>query len=139
MRNCWVGRTTLFDTPFSTDYTQINQKPQLLRMFYDNISNDHSPSAGQNYRSLADVDIELDALNIFVGANGAGKSNIIDVLKFVRDSVVHGLDAVVLARHGMSAIRRWSSKGAPYDVSIQLSMQNDLWLGEYGFTLGSER
>lgn len=92
----------------------------------------------KNYRSLVDIDVELGPLTVLVGPNSAGKSNFIDVLRFVRDAVTRGLDTAILDRHGMSAVRRWSSKGRPYDVHIHLSFHGENWRGEYGFTLGSE-
>ena len=93
----------------------------------------------KNFRSLADVTIDLDPLTVFVGKNGAGKSNIIDVLRFVRDALILGLDAGILKRHGMSALRKWSAKGRPFDIVINLFMkQEGFWEGEYGFSLGSE-
>lgn len=93
----------------------------------------------KNYRSLADVDIELNPLTILVGSNGSGKSNLVDVIRFVRDALTRGLDTAILDRGGMSAIRRWSPKGAPYDVTIQLYLRDREWSGEYSLTLGSER
>jgi len=44
----------------------------------------------KNYRSLADVDIALSPLTVFVGENGTGKSNLIDLLRFVRDALTDG-------------------------------------------------
>ncbi len=93
----------------------------------------------KNYRSLADVDIELGPLTVLVGRNGSGKSNVVDALRFVRDAYRRDLDSAILNRNGMSAIRRWSAKGVPYDVQIQLDIAGPGWLGEYGFTLGSRR
>jgi predicted ATPase len=93
----------------------------------------------KNYRSLADVDISFGPLNVLVGPNSAGKSSIIDVLRFVRDIVSRSLDAAVLDRNGMSAIRRWSPKGAPYDVHISISLTAPDWRGDYSFIIGSER
>ncbi|MBA4420605.1 MAG: hypothetical protein C0391_05610 [Anaerolinea sp.] len=92
----------------------------------------------KNYRSLADVTIDIEPLTIFVGTNGSGKSNAVDVLRFLRDILLRGLDAAIMDRHGMSAIRRWSPKGKPYDIHIGLSFVGDDFQGKYSFTLGSE-
>lgn len=93
----------------------------------------------KNYRSLADVTVDLEPLTVLVGPNGSGKSNLVDVLRFVSDALQLGLDAAIIKRHGMSALRRWSAKGRPYDVEIGLTFQEGLNTGEYSFVLGSER
>lgn len=93
----------------------------------------------KNYRSLADVDLTLEPLTVFVGLNGAGKSNLLDVLRFVRDVLTGRLEKAINERGGMSALRRWSPKGRPYDVSIELWLEGEDWQAEYGFELGSER
>ncbi len=93
----------------------------------------------RNYRSLADVDVTLEPLTVLVGPNGAGKSNLLDVLRFVRDALFGRLDQAVDRRGGMGALRRWSAKGRPFDVRIELWVEGEDWWGEYAFTLGSER
>lgn len=93
----------------------------------------------KNYRSLADINIKFEPLTVLVGTNGSGKSNIVDVLRFIRDALVRGLDSAILDRNGMSALRRWSAKGAPYDVQVHLNLDTPEWTGEYGFTLGRKR
>jgi len=93
----------------------------------------------RNFRSLSDIDLHLEPLTVFVGQNSAGKSNIIDSLRFVRDAMTRGLDNAILERNGMSSLRRWSAKGRPYDVQIQITLQGRKnFKMEYGFTLGSE-
>lgn len=93
----------------------------------------------KNYRSLADVTVSFEVLTVLVGLNGSGKSNLVDVLRFVSEALTHGLDSAVLKRHGMSALRRWSGKGRPYDVEIGLSVSgNGTLAADYQFTLGSE-
>lgn len=92
-----------------------------------------------NFRSLADVTVELGPLVIFVGPNASGKSNILDALRFIRDAVTTRLQQAVDRRGGMSAIRRWSPKGRPYDVTLEVRLQRPDWQASYTFTLGSER
>ncbi len=41
----------------------------------------------KNYRSLHDVSVELNDLNLFIGANASGKSAILDALRFLSEVV----------------------------------------------------
>lgn len=43
--------------------------------------------AAKNYRSLREVNVELDRLNLFIGANASGKSAILDALRFLSEAV----------------------------------------------------
>ncbi|HIP71652.1 MAG TPA: hypothetical protein EYH05_09685, partial [Anaerolineae bacterium] len=90
----------------------------------------------KNYRSLADVQVDLDPVTILVGHNGSGKSNLVDVLRFIYDSLRLGLDSAIINRSGMSTLRRWSSKGRPYDVEVGLQVKTKTFHGYYTFTLG---
>jgi len=93
----------------------------------------------RNYRSIETMTLDFGPLTVLVGPNGAGKSNIIDVLRFVRDTLRLGLENAILNRHGMSALRRWSSKGRPYDIYIELCFRIRGDEARYAFTLGSVR
>ena len=95
----------------------------------------------RNYRSLGDVNVDLSDLTVLVGANGTGKSNFLDVFRFVGDALTRGLDAALLAhdRGGIGRLRRYSSKGRPYDVEIDISLEIDGEEGHYGFVLGSKK
>ena len=63
-----------------------------------------------NYKSLGeDVRVPLGAMTALVGANGSGKSNMADVFRFVAESLTMGLEAAIASRHGIKAVRRWSS------------------------------
>lgn len=39
----------------------------------------------QNFKSIREQTLELERLNVFIGANGAGKSNLIQVFRFLRE------------------------------------------------------
>lgn len=93
----------------------------------------------KNYRSIADIRVNLEPVTILVGHNGSGKSNFVDVFRFIYDTFRLGLDAAVVNRHGMSALRRWSAKGRPYDVEIGLEIETEQISATYNFVLGSER
>jgi len=99
--------------------------PQIVRLW------------AKNFRSLEDVDVKLGPLTVLVGPNASGKSNVVDVLRFVSDAFRNGLDRAIADRHGIGAIRRWS-KGRPYDVEIGLEFQLAGHALHYGFVLGSK-
>lgn len=92
----------------------------------------------KNYKGLANVDIQFDRLNVLVGANGSGKSSLVDVLQFIRDALGRSLDSAILDRHGMSAIRTWSAKGQTFDVSIAIEVTGSGWIGWYEVVVGGE-
>ena len=41
----------------------------------------------RRYRSLRDVTVEMNKLNLFIGANAAGKSTVLDALRFLHEGV----------------------------------------------------
>jgi predicted ATPase len=41
----------------------------------------------QNFRSLVDVSVDLDPLTVLIGRSGTGKSNFVQALRFLRDSL----------------------------------------------------
>ena len=89
-----------------------------------------------NYKSLGeDVRVPLGAMTALVGANGSGKSNMADVFRFVAESLTMGLEAAIASRHGIKAVRRWSS-GPPNNVLIQMQIREPTFQGSYEFTLG---
>jgi len=89
----------------------------------------------KNYRSLENVDIELGGLTVLVGRNGAGKSNFVDALKFVQESLEIGIRGAVGNRNGLASLRRWSAKGRPHEVEICISIKEGALSGTYGFVL----
>ena len=58
----------------------------------------------KNYLSLRDISIELGLKNAFVGPNNAGKSNIIEVFRFINKIAFSGLSAAVNDRGGFAEI-----------------------------------
>lgn len=92
----------------------------------------------RNYKSIADVVVDLEPLTVFVGANGSGKSNFTDVLAFVRDCLTHSVEFAFKNRAGIQAVRRRSS-GRPPHIAIGLWLDlEDGIQASYEFEIGDE-
>ncbi len=76
----------------------------------------------RNYRSIGHCSVELAPLTLLVGRNGAGKSNFLDALSFVTDSLQGTLDHAIKVRGGIDSVRRRST-GHPRNFAIELEMQ----------------
>ena len=50
----------------------------------------------QNFKSIADVDVELSPVTVLVGRSGTGKSNFVHALRFLRDVLVSNQNPLVL-------------------------------------------
>src|ERR1019366_4141188 len=81
----------------------------------------------RGYKSIAFCDVTLEPLTVLVGRNGAGKSNFLDALAFVRDALSYTPQDAIKKHGGIHAIECRSTK----IDSIQIDM-------EFGFTYASE-
>jgi len=86
----------------------------------------------KNFKSLHDVTIELGQRNVLVGANMSGKSNIIDLFRFIHDMTFPrqpgswALTSAVFARGGIDEIL-W--KGGNVEVILIGLSGRDVWDG----------
>lgn len=74
----------------------------------------------QHFKSLSNIDVSLGPLTLLVGPNGSGKSNLVDALRFIRDSVAQGIDHAVNDRGGIDIIRQFS-RTRPYIITFEIS------------------
>ena len=73
-----------------------------------------------NFRSISRATADLEQLTVLVGPNASGKSNVLDVLRFVKDAFRFDLDAAISMRHGISAIHHERSLESRGDIEISL-------------------
>ena len=73
----------------------------------------------RNYRALADVELELGAINVIFGPNGAGKSTLLDSLYFFRDCAIRGVEVASSERdHGIGIL--WDGASDNEGIKIEL-------------------
>ncbi|MCX6347894.1 MAG: AAA family ATPase [Candidatus Aureabacteria bacterium] len=96
----------------------------------------------KNYKSIASCSVNLGPLNFLVGANGAGKSNFLDALRFVSESLNSSLDHALRERGGIAEVRRRTSgrSGHPthFRISLRFCLPDDT-KGLYAFRVGSRK
>ena len=81
----------------------------------------------RNYKSIAACDVELAPLAILVGANGAGKSNFLDALRFTAQALRFSLDHALRERGGINEVRR-RSRGHPIDDAGRSTLRAHLFI-----------
>lgn len=89
----------------------------------------------QNYKSIRHADVSLSPFTILVGRNGSGKSNFLDALHFVSDSLQISLDYATDSRGGVESVGRRTTKGPAsplIELEISLPSGNS---AEYRFLL----
>ena len=59
----------------------------------------------KNFKSFKDVEVELGKFNVVIGANASGKSNFVQIFKFLRDIVKEGLENAISYQGGIEYLR----------------------------------
>ena len=79
----------------------------------------------RNWRNFRDVDTDLSDRAFLLGPNASGKSNFLDVFRFLRDIVRAGggLQRAVSSRGGLSKIRCLAARKEP-NVEIRVELSN---------------
>ncbi len=92
----------------------------------------------KNWRNFQSVDVGLKNRMFIIGPNASGKSNLLDVFRFLRDiakSPGGGLQEAVSKRGGMPKLRCLAARSDP-EVGIKVKLQNGekkLWEYELSF------
>ncbi|WP_081619293.1 AAA family ATPase [Thioalkalivibrio sp. ALE28] len=107
----------------------------------------HSISA-ENFLSLNDVQVELRDLNVLVGPNAAGKTNLLKVIQFLGDTVRTDLLPAIESHGGFEALRfrgaRSKSTSSSNRIKIGIKAQVTTYASanapdEYGLTFWQRR
>src|SRR3984885_12594506 len=80
----------------------------------------------RGYKSIAFCDVELNPLTILVGRNASGKSNFLDALAFLRDSLEVGPAEAVKRRGGWQSIHCRSAAENSIAIEVETLFQAGL-------------
>jgi len=98
----------------------------------------------ENWRNFLHTDVELQRRVFLVGPNASGKSNFLDVYRFLHDivSVGGGFQQAVIKRGGISGIRSLAARRYP-DIVVMVHIGsgegNSIWEYEIHFTQDNRR
>nr|WP_314538694.1 AAA family ATPase [uncultured Ottowia sp.] len=92
----------------------------------------------QHYKSLDNVTVDLHpGITVIVGPNGVGKSNFVDVLRFLHDAVASNLDDAIRKREGIVRLLQYY-KTRPSDIYLNFTFKDDREEFEYYLRLGGK-
>lgn len=87
----------------------------------------------KNFKSIASAEIEFEPLTMLVGANASGKSNIINVFRFISDIATDGIDNAIALQGGIPYLANASlPKGTPIEIAFSLDLSNEGWVRSPG-------
>ena len=93
----------------------------------------------RNFRSLADVHLGFEpGVSVLVGRNAAGKSNIVDALRFVEDALYDGVDFAVKSRGSRALLHRHRGRTAR-SFTIGLGFGSAALTAKYEITIAINR
>ncbi|KRB21606.1 AAA family ATPase [Rhizobacter sp. Root16D2] len=88
----------------------------------------------ENYKSIRQQTLALGKLNVFIGGNGSGKSNLISVFRFLREIVTENLQGHVGVKGGADALLHLGQKHSR-SMSFALAFSRGQIASTYGITL----
>lgn len=64
-----------------------------------------------NFKNFNNIEVSLNSLNVIVGSNAAGKSNLLQSLKFIKDIEEYGIENAVSLQGGIEYLKNINLKG----------------------------
>ena len=93
----------------------------------------------KNWRNFGNVDLDLASRLFVVGANASGKSNFLDVFRFLKDLANDGLQKAVNSRGGIKKIRNLNARKPSFvEIDVILTNQKDKTEWEYLLQVNSQ-
>lgn len=84
-----------------------------------------------NFKSFKEATIDFDKFTVIIGANGAGKSNLVQALRFLRDIRQSGLDNAISMQGGIEYLANMGC-GSKGEVAIEVTTGESGWARRKG-------
>lgn len=79
----------------------------------------------QNFRSFRQIDLALPDFSVLVGANASGKSNFIQIFRFLRDVAREGFENAIALQGGVEYLRNFTlGASMPLEIRVSVSAEN---------------
>ena len=88
----------------------------------------------KNFKSIREQTLELGPLNVFIGGNGSGKSNLIQVFRFLREILNQNLAGYTESKGGADTLLHFGRKDSP-TMSLRLEFGEDHISNAYSIRL----
>ncbi len=93
----------------------------------------------RNFRSIEYAELELGPLTVLAGPNDSGKSNLMDVLGLLGDTVRLGLETAITRRGGIDSIGRRSPSGRVLGPEVGFRYASSEGTSDYALTIARGR
>jgi predicted ATPase len=80
-----------------------------------------------NYKSFHNATLKLSDFNVIIGANNAGKTNLVDLLEFIQTAINHGLAAAVNLKGGFEKIKNFRSQDDLVEIKAVFKKTEFRW------------
>lgn len=84
-----------------------------------------------NFKSFKELKLEFGKFNVVIGANASGKSNLIQIFKFLRDILNYGLDNAISLQGGVEYLRNMKI-GASKNFSLKVVLEEKFTTKVFG-------
>ena len=88
----------------------------------------------RNFKSIREQELRLQPLNIFIGGNGSGKSNLIQVFHFLKEIVNQNLAGYTLTKGGADSLLYYGRKQSQ-EIEFDLEFGAGSYLNAYNVLL----
>ncbi|MBQ4262926.1 MAG: AAA family ATPase [Bacilli bacterium] len=81
----------------------------------------------ENFKSYKKMNLDVDNLNFIIGGNASGKSNFVNILKFINDIVEYGIEDAISLQGGLKFLFNSNSrKDSNLIINVEFDLVNDL-------------